>query len=205
MRIKELLETTNLSEVNIDQPQDPQELTVKQKFIDYFTKKGYKGIGEGRDQIVFLTPRQTVLKVLGLGDEQRERVVEDYVEFFLKHQNNPYYPKIYNTQRFEYEGDSHFIYETEYLLYVANEEETLDWLETYMNLLSRGSPGEAEGFVEEEGIPKELTPKDIQGLIQATQQIQDELAGYTLDLSNIENIRRRKNGHLVIVDPVSMN
>ena len=55
------------------------------------------------------------------------------------------------------------------------------------------------------GIPSELKPEDVQGLTQATYEIQDKLAGYTLDLSNIENIRRRKNGHLVIVDPVSMH
>ena len=204
MRLKEILESSNLHEVNIDEPYNRDELTIKQRFIDYFTKKGYKGIGEGRDQLAFLTPRHTVLKILGFGDEQRERVVEDYVKFFVQHQSNPYYPRIYNTQRFEHEGDSHFIYETEYLEYVANEEETLDWLETYMHLLSRSTPEEVQEFVQE-GIPSELTPGDVKGLTQATYEIQNKLAGYTLDLSNIENIRRRKNGHLVIIDPVSMD
>ena len=66
MRIKEIFETSDLSEVNIDEPYNTDELTVKQKFIDYFTKKGYKGIGEGRDQIAFLTPRNTVLKIHSL-------------------------------------------------------------------------------------------------------------------------------------------
>ena len=193
-----------VSEVNVDTAYDPEELTVKQTFIDYFTNKGYKMLGEGRDQIAFLTPRQTVLKVLGFGNEQREQAVEDYVEFFLQHQNNPYYPKIYNTQRFDYQGDSHFMYETEYLEYVANEEDTLDWLETYMDLLARGGPEQAQQFIEEEGIPNELTLKDVQGLTQATREIQENLAGYVVDLSNIENIRRRKNRHLVIVDPISL-
>jgi len=193
-----------VSEVNVDTAHDPEELTVKQTFIDYFTSKGYKMLGEGRDQIAFLTPRQTVLKILGFGDEQRERAVEDYVNFFLEHQTNPYYPKIFNTQRFEHKGDSHFIYETEYLEYVANEEDTLDWLETYMDLLARGGPEQAEQFIEEEGIPSEFTEEDVRGVTQATQEIQEKLAGYIVDLSNIENIRRRKNGHLVIVDPISL-
>lgn len=204
MRIKEIFETSNLSEINIDEPYNTDELTVKQKFIDYFTKKGYKGIGEGRDQLAFLTPRQTVLKILGLGEEQRQRAVEDYVNFFEQHQNNPYYPKIFNSQRFDFEGDSYFLYETEYLLSLPNDEEILDWLETYMNLLSRGSPEETQEFVDE-GLPAGLTEKDVSGITAATKEIMDKLSGYQLDLSNIENIRRRKNGHLVIIDPVSMD
>ena len=35
-------------------------------------------IGEGRDQIAFLSPRNTVLKVLGLGDTARQQAVEHY-------------------------------------------------------------------------------------------------------------------------------
>ena len=204
MRIKEIFETSDLSEVNIDEPYNTDELTVKQKFIDYFTKKGYKGIGEGRDQIAFLTPRQTVLKILGLGEEQRQRAVEDYVKFFEQYQNNPYYPKIYNSQRFEFEGDNYFLYETEYLLSLPNDEEILDWLETYLNTITYGSPEEAEEFLAD-GIPQGLTEKDVAGLSAATKEIMEHLGGYQLDLGNIENIRRRRNGHLVIIDPVSMD
>ena len=73
-----------------------------------------------------------------------------------------------------------------------------------MNLLSRGSPEETQEFVDE-GLPAGLTEKDVSGITAATKEIMDKLSGYQLDLSNIENIRRRKNGHLVIIDPVSMD
>ena len=57
------------------------------------------------------------------------------------------------------------------------------------------------------GIPDDLSEKDVAGLTQATQNIVKHLVGphgYQLDLSNIENIRRRDDGHLVITDPVSI-
>jgi hypothetical protein len=39
----------------------------------------------------------------------------------------------------------------------------------------------------------------------ATQDLEDHLGGSaSLDLSMIENIRRRNNGHLVIMDPYSL-
>ena len=121
-----------ISEVNIDTDYNRDELTVKQRLIDYFTSKDYDIAGEGRDQIVFLSPRGTVLKVLGLGDRSRQQAVERYVKFFKRNQRNPYYPRIYNSQRFTYNGDSYFLYETEYLGYVSNEDDTLDWLEHYL-------------------------------------------------------------------------
>ena len=73
-----------ISEVNIDTAYNRDELTVKQRLIDYFTSKDYDIAGEGRDQIVFLSPRGTVLKVLGLGDRSRQQAVERYVEFFKR-------------------------------------------------------------------------------------------------------------------------
>jgi hypothetical protein len=39
----------------------------------------------------------------------------------------------------------------------------------------------------------------------ATEDLMDALGGHApLDLINIENIRRRSNGHLVIMDPFSL-
>ena len=195
-----------ISEVNIDTAYNRDELTVKQRLIDYFTSKDYDIAGEGRDQIVFLSPRGTVLKVLGLGDRSRQQAVERYVKFFKRNQRNPYYPRIYNSQRFTYDGDSYFLYETEYLQYVSNEDDTLDWLEHYLNHLA-SDPQQAQEYIEQMGIPDDLSEKDVAGLTQATQNIVQHLVGphgYQLDLSNIENIRRRNDGHLVITDPVSI-
>jgi GNAT superfamily N-acetyltransferase len=195
-----------LNEVNIDTDYNPDELTVKQKFIDYFTDKGYDMIGEGRDQIAFLSPRNTVLKVLGLGDTARQQAVEHYVEFFERNQRNPFYPKIYNSQRFTFDGDIYFLYETEYLNYVSNEDDTLDWLEHYLNLLGT-DPVDAQEYIETNGVPDDIGEDQLHGLTQSTEDIIEYLAGpkgYMMDLSNIENIRRRSDGHLVIVDPISI-
>lgn len=196
----------NLNEINVDTAYNPDELTVKQKFIDYFVNKGYQTLGEGRDQIAFLSPRNTVVKVLGLGDTAKQQAVEHYVEFFERNQRNPYYPKIYNSQRFTFEGDSYFLYETEYLQYVSNEDDTLDWLEHYLNLLGT-DPVAAQEYIETNGVPDDIGQDQLHGLTQSTEDIIEYLAGpkgYMMDLSNIENIRRRDNGHLVIVDPVSI-
>jgi hypothetical protein len=194
-----------VTEVNFDHAHDPHELTIKQRFVDYFTSKGYEGIGEGRDQLAFESPRGTVLKVLGLGDRARQQAVEDYVEFFVQHQNNPFFPKIYNHQRFEFEGDSYFLYETEYLQYVSDQDDTTVWLEQYM--LYAKNPKGAQKYIEDMGIPDDISAEQLQGLTQATRLIIDNLAGpkgYYLDLRQIENIRRRSDGHLVIVDPISL-
>lgn len=195
-----------INEINVDTAYNTDELTVKQKFIDYFINKGYEAVGEGRDQIAFHSPRGTVLKVLGLGDKVRQESVEDYVDFFAHNQRNPYYPRIYNKQRFEFDGDSYFLYETEYLYYVSNEDDTLDWLERYLNLLGT-DPVEAQNYVETMGIPEDIGEDQLHGLTQSTEDIIEHLAGpkgYMMDLGNIENIRRRSDGHLVIVDPISI-
>lgn len=195
-----------LNEVNIDIDHGNDELTIKQKFLDYFSNKGYKFLGEGRDQIALLSPRDTVLKILGLGDTHRQQAVEHYVEFFERNQRNPYYPRIYNSQRFEFEGDSYFLYETEYLNYVSNEDDTLDWLERYLNHLGT-DPVEAQNYIEMNGVPEDIGEDQLYGLTQSTEDIIEYLAGpkgYMMDLSNIENIRRRSDGHLVIVDPISI-
>ena len=163
-------------------------------------------IGEGRDQIAFLSPRNTVLKVLGLGDTARQQAVEHYVEFFERNQRNPFYPKIYNSQRFTFDGDSYFLYETEYLNYVSNEDDTLDWLERYLNHLGT-DPVAAQEWIETNGVPDDIGEDQLYGLTQSTEDIIEYLAGpkgYMMDLSNIENIRRRSDGHLVIVDPISI-
>ena len=58
MRAHELV-----SEVNY-----PDELSVSDQIQQYFFKRGYDLAGEGRDQMAFVSPRGTIVKVLGTGD-----------------------------------------------------------------------------------------------------------------------------------------
>jgi hypothetical protein len=88
------------TKVTVNELNYPDELNVSDALQQHFIKRGYQIAGEGRDQIAFESPRGTVVKVLGIGDHEREDIVKMYVKFFLKHQNNPYYPKIYNTGEF---------------------------------------------------------------------------------------------------------
>jgi GNAT superfamily N-acetyltransferase len=192
-----LLQRGQLREINAN-----DELTVSQQIEDYFFKRGYQFAGEGRDQMAFVSPRNTVVKVLGIGDPEREKIVKDYVAFFVRNQRNPYYPRIYNTGEFTLNGETYFVYEMEYLDYVANEEATLEYLEDLMNAAARGY---ADAYQQNRPMPPELDEDEIQGLLMATEDLIDALGGYApLDLSNIENLRRRSNGHLVIMDPFSL-
>jgi amino acid permease len=60
---------------------------VSDALQQYFFKRGYQVAGEGRDQIAFESPRGTVVKVLGIGEQEREDIVKRYVKFFLQRIN----------------------------------------------------------------------------------------------------------------------
>ena len=181
------------------------ELLVSQRIVDYFVERGYKFLGEGREQMAFLSPRNTVVKILGQGDPERQQMVKRYVGFFLQHQNNPYYPKIYNTNEFEIGPETYFIYEMEYLEYVANEEEVLEYLEDLMKAAARGRHA-VQAYQQNRPRPAELPEDEIEGLLKATFELEDSpIGGYApLDLSMIENLRRRPGGNIVIMDPYSL-
>lgn len=180
----------------------PDELTVSDRIQDYFYKRGYQLAGEGRDQMAFESPRGTIVKILGIGENEREDVVKNYVGFFQRNQHNPYYPRIYSASDFSVDGETYFVYEMEYLNYVANEEDTLDYLEGLMSAVDRGLTKE---FMDRNPVPRELNQDELYGLVESTEDLIAALGGHApLDLNNIENLRRRDNGHLVIMDPYSL-
>jgi hypothetical protein len=186
-----------LKEVNY-----PDELSVSDQIQQYFFKRGYELAGEGRDQMAFESPRGTIVKVLGTGDAEREKVVLDYVQFFEQNQKNPFYPRIYNSGYFNIGNERYFVYEMERVNYVANEEATLDYIEKLMSAVDRE---QGEQFLQQNPVPAEMNEEEIFGLIQATEDMIQVLGGQApLDLSAVENLGRRNNGHLVIVDPYSL-
>ncbi len=186
-----------LKEVNY-----PDELSISDQIQQYFFKRGYELAGEGRDQMAFESPRGTILKVLGIGEDEREEVVKRYVRFFEQNQRNPFYPRIYNSGDFAVDGETYFVYEMERVNYVANEEATLDYIEGLMRAVDRE---QGEAFLEKNPVPAEMSEAEIFGLIQATEDMIQVLGGQApLDLTAVENLGRRNNGHLVIVDPYSL-
>ena len=187
----------DLGEVNY-----PDELSVSDQIQQYFFKRGYDLAGEGRDQMAFESPRGTIVKVLGIGEDEREEVVKRYVRFFEQNQRNPFYPRIYNSGNFTVDGETYFVYEMERVNYVANEEATLDYIEKLMSAVDRE---QGEQFLQRNPVPAEMSEAEIFGLIQATEDMIQVLGGQApLDLTAVENLGRRDNGHLVIVDPYSL-
>ncbi len=188
---------TKISEVNY-----PDELSISDQIQQYFFKRGYDLAGEGRDQMAFESPRGTIVKVLGTGEDEREQVVKQYVRFFEQNQRNPFYPRIYNSGNFTVAGETYFVYEMERVNYVANEESTLDYIEGLMRAVDRE---QGEQFLQRNPVPAEMSEAEIFGLIQATEDMIQVLGGQApLDLTAVENLGRRNNGHLVIVDPYSL-
>ena len=187
----------DLGEVNY-----PDELSISDQIQQYFFKRGYDLAGEGRDQMAFESPRGTIVKVLGIGEDEREQVVRRYVRFFEQNQSNPFYPRIYNSGNFTVAGETYFVYEMERVNYVANEEVTLDYIEKLMSAVDRE---QGEQFLQKNPVPAEMSEAEIFGLIQATEDMIQVLGGQApLDLTAVENLGRRDNGHLVIVDPYSL-
>lgn len=181
-----------------------EELKVSERIQKYFTDRGYGYLGEGRDQMAFLTPRETVLKILGIGEDEREDIVKTYVGFFMRNQRNPHYPRIYNAGDFTVDGESYFLYEMEYLNPLSGEERVLDYIEGLMRALPRGEHA-LNAFYKNNQRPPELGEEQVDGLVYATQDLEDAIGGYApLDLSSIENLGRRDNGQIVIIDPFSL-
>ena len=182
-----------------------EELKVSQFIQKYFTDRGYGYLGEGRDQMAFLSPRGTVLKILGIGEDAREEIVKKYVAFFLQNQRNPHYPRIYNTGDFTVAGESYFVYEMEYLNAVSGEEDILEYLEDLMSSMKYSGDRGLEAFRNNRPLPRGLSEQEVDGLVFATQHLDDAIGGYApLDLSMIENLGRRDNGQIVIIDPFSL-
>ena len=188
----------------IPEVNSPDELTISDRIQEYFFKRGYKLAGEGRDQMAFESPRGTIVKVLGIGETEREDIVKNYVKFFQRNQHDPYYPRIYNAGDFTVDGESYFLYEMEYLNPVHGEEDVLYYLEELMSALPRGEHA-LNAFYNNTPRPPELDEQQVDGLVLATQDLEDALGGQApLDLRSIENLGRRDNGQIVIIDPFSL-
>ena len=189
-----------ISEVNF-----PDELTISDRIQDYFFDRGYSLAGEGRDQMAFESPRGTIVKVLGTGETEREDIVKNYVKFFQRNQHDPYYPRIYNAGDFTIDNETYFVYEMEYLTYVSDEEEVLEYIEDLMSTLAQNGARGVESFQKNRSLPDSLPAEDVAGLVKSTHKLEAAIGGQApLDLSMIENIRRREDGHLVIMDPYSL-
>ena len=85
---------------------------------------------------------------------------------------------------------------------VSNESAVMEYLEDLMDAAARGY---ADAYQKNKPMPAGLDPDEVYGLLQATEDIMEVLGGYApLDLRSIENLGRRSDGHIVIMDPFSL-
>lgn len=189
----------------INEINDEDELSVSQQVEEYFTNRGYRYLGSGRDQIAFRSPRGTVVKVVGIGEEEREDIVKTYVGFFLRNQSDPHYPRIYNAGDFAVDDETYFVYEMEYLHPVSGEGPIMEYLEDLMTTLERNGDRGVAAFRQNRPLPAGLSEQQVNGLVAAATDLKNSIGGSApLDLGSIENLGRRKDGQIVIIDPFSL-
>jgi len=70
-------------------------------------KKGYKFLGAGQDQDVYLAPDGTILKIFGTDRDngkytKGQQSFIDFAEYCNEHKNNPFLPNILGFEQFEF-------------------------------------------------------------------------------------------------------
>ena len=95
-------------------------------------------------------------------------------------------------------------YEMEYLHPVSGEDRVLEYIEELMSAIPYGERG-LYAFHKNKPRPPELSAEQVDGLVLATQDLEDAIGGQApLDLRAIENLGRRDDGQIVIIDPFSL-
>jgi hypothetical protein len=92
----------------------------------------------------------------------------------------------------------------EYLHPVSGEDRVLEYIEDLMSAIPYGEQA-LYAFHKNKARPPELSAEQVDGLVVATQDLEDAIGGQApLDLRAIENLGRRDNGQIVIIDPFSL-
>lgn len=102
---------------------------------DHLKSLGYKLLGQGVDQQAWEEPSTGhVLKIFGTGSNDDHKMFYKWAKFCQKNSNNPYLPKFYGIEKFEFEGKPYIQFRQE-RLYKNNKfnryflEEILSYLE----------------------------------------------------------------------------
>jgi len=92
------------------------ELEVDRGILDIMRKKGYKELGHGQDQLVFLEPRtKMILKIFGTNSSQSgsagstgltfpQETFKAYADFCAANPDNPFLPYFSGWETFEFKG-----------------------------------------------------------------------------------------------------
>ena len=79
---------------------------------DVMQKKGYRHVGSGQDQDVYIAPDGSILKIFGYGEREDDADFSegqqsfiDFAEFCMKRPNNPFLPKFSDWKQFKFKGN----------------------------------------------------------------------------------------------------
>jgi hypothetical protein len=113
--------------------------------------------------------------------------------------------RIYNAGNFTVDGETYFVYEMEYLNPVTGEGQILEYIEDLMASIGQYGDRGVDAFRQNRPLPPGLSEQEVDGLVVAAHDLEDFLGGQApLDLRSIENLGRRKDGQIVIIDPYSL-
>jgi len=196
---------------------------------DVMQKKGYRHVGSGQDQDVYIAPDGGVLKIFGYGEREDDEDFSegqqsfiDFAEFCMKRPNNPFLPKFSDWKQFKFKGNMYLQIKCERLFAfhennMPDVAHALDWI---VHLVSTMDPNEAVGqflysyyddnkYDNGEAAGKLITllggEKNIKLFANTVEQLY-QLAhryGYDFDLHS-DNFMLSSDGDIVINDPFSV-
>ena len=185
--------------------------------------KGYKLMGKGQDQDVYLDPRNgTILKIFGTDRNSHnsytkgQQSVIDFANYCQKHPDNPFLPQFSGIERFFYGGEYYLQIRCERLFEFKDAEYIANQLEGIANNIDHGNsqkqvvnrykanPMPYQGDADDQNkfilyIGGEQELKQLTGAIKDLSNIADR-KNYGFDLHS-GNFMLGSDGHIVINDP----
>lgn len=196
---------------------------VKQDVRDLYTNKGYKLLGTGGDQIAFLAPDGTVLKIFGTSTgsgpknfSKSQQSFIDFATYSANNKNNRYLPNFLGWRKFNYpRGSNNWYLEIKMeRLFPFSDQNLAIALSDLADAIERYKEGGPKYFLHfvDHGSAKEVTAKQ-QLLIHLGKKGFSDLSKALIDLAKIakakhyifdlteKNFMLSSEGDFVISDP----
>jgi hypothetical protein len=162
-------------------------------------KKGYKFLGVGIDQMAYLEPSTGyVLKIFGTRGgkdfSQDQKMFFKFAKFCMEHQDNPFLPRFYGYESFEFKGNTYLQIRTEQLFKNKKLQQAVTNVSSAYWLISDREKNIVMNAVK--------TPARYELLKSTLQKLYEKGTddNYQWDLRS-DNIMVRKDGTPVINDP----
>ena len=175
-------------------------------------KKGYKFLGRGVDQTAYLEPGTGyILKIFGTQGgkdfSRDQKMFFKFAKFCMKNQDNPFLPRFYGYESFEFKGKTYLQIRTEQLFTNDKLQQAVYELGASIkldNLRGYKTPDTAPwiSMIKKNVLKTVKTPDRLKLLIQTLNELYSTGSKnkYRWDLHS-DNIMMRKDGTPVINDP----